>query len=254
MLSIEEHRKGRRNVRPEPAETFFDRSAEAFSSNYHRAPEFQERREVITRVVNDLAGQLPADAVGLDLGCGDATLSLVLSDVVATVVGFDQSETMLERARCRVAGKGVSQRMEFHHVSLPIPEPLEFRYRNAASLILCSSVLEYLSDYQAVLQQCHRLLGTGGLLIVTVPNRASMFRWLDRARQRIGLAEASYLHHQRHQFTLPGLTGVLSSIGFLPIRSTFFALPLQRWSGKLFGAYRGHRLATMLLVASRKVA
>jgi len=68
--------------------------------------------------------------------------------------------------------------------------------------VLCTEVLEHVSSPAAFLADLHRVLCSGGSLILTVP-------WAARLH---------HLPHDYHRFTRYGLSALLNSVGFLDIQ------------------------------------
>lgn len=233
-------------------EEHFNQAAEQFGQNYHAKDDFHERQQIWQGVIGESLDRLADGGICLDLGCGDGTLSRSVAAKGFQTVGIDQSDKMLSLARRRADEAGVGQWGTYLHASLPLPVELETRYTGKAGLILCSSVLEYVMDYDKVLAQFFLLLKPGGRLILSVPNRSSVYRVMQRICRFFLPLRSSYLRHQRHQFKASDLEVLLEQIGYRISRRTFFALPLQRISEKAFGSYRGRLLATMVLVVAEK--
>ncbi|TKB73750.1 MAG: class I SAM-dependent methyltransferase [Nitrospira sp.] len=239
---------------PNTVEEHFNQAAEQFGQNYQAKADFHERQRIWQRVIGESLDRLADGGICLDLGCGDGTLSRSVAAKGFQTVGIDQSDKMLSLARRRADEAGVGQWGTYLHASLPLPVELETCYKGKAGLILCSSVLEYVMDYEQVLAQFFRLLKPGGRLILSVPNRSSVYRIMQRICRLLLPLRSSYLRHQRHQFNASDLEVLLEHLGYRISRRTFFALPLQRVSEKAFGRYRGQLLATMVLVVAEKPA
>ena len=230
----------------------FNRLARTFSGNYSSSPDFKERLEVWHRAIEHSVTQMPGTSLCLDMGCGDGSISRQVAARGIRTIGFDQSTTMLELARCRAIEAGVGSGAEFVLASLPLSETIAKTYENSAGLIICSSVMEYVDDYETVLRQFHSLLKPGGVLLLSLPNRLSVYRMFERTLRRFLAPQDSYLRHQRHQFD-PGLVKPLLAVcGYRVIEEEYFSLPLQRFSEKLFNNYRGRWMATMFLVTAQK--
>lgn len=78
-------------------------------------------------------------------------------------------------ARQRAKVYGVADRCHFHHVSPGEPLPFEPGFFD---LSLCSSVLEYATDFAVrrfCIREMARLVKRGGLLFFSVPNRLYPF-------------------------------------------------------------------------------
>lgn len=235
-------------------EEHFNQAAEQFGQNYHAKGDFHERQQIWQRVIDESLDRLTDGGICLDLGCGDGTLSRSVAAKGIQTVGIDQSDKMLSLARVAADKAGVGRWGTYLRASLPLPEELENCYTGKAGLILCSSVLEYVIDYEKVLAQFFSLLKPGGRLILSVPNRRSAYRVAQRICRFLLPLRSSYLRHQRHQFNASDLEVLLEHLGYRISRRTFFALPLQRVSEKAFGGYRGQLLATMVLVVAEKPA
>jgi 2-polyprenyl-6-hydroxyphenyl methylase/3-demethylubiquinone-9 3-methyltransferase len=237
---------------PESVTDHFNRMAPTFVTNYSISPDFKERLEVWRRAIQDNLAQMPDKSVCLDMGCGDGSISRQVAARGIRTVGFDQSKTMLELARRRAVEEGVGSRAKYVLASLPLSEELSKAYEDSAGLIICSSVMEYVDDYETVLRQFHSLLKPGGLLLLSLPNRLSVYRIFERTLRRFLASQDSYLRHQRHQFD-PGLVKpLLAAFGYRVLAEEFFSLPLQRLSEKFFHSYRGQWMATMFLVTAQK--
>ena len=230
----------------------FNRMAPTFVTNYSHAPDFKERLEVWRRAIESSLAHMPDNSLCLDMGCGDGLISRQVASRGIHIVGFDQSETMLGLAKRRAVEEGVGSRAKYVLASLPLSEELSKSYKHSAGLIICSSVMEYVEDYETVLRQFHSLLKPGGILLLSLPNRLSAYRIVERTLRPFLTSEDSYLRHQRHQFDPGRMQLLLGSFGYRVVEKKYFSLPLQRFSGKFFGRYRGRRVATMFLMTAQK--
>jgi 2-polyprenyl-6-hydroxyphenyl methylase/3-demethylubiquinone-9 3-methyltransferase len=186
------------------------------------------------------------------MGCGDGSISRHIAGKGIRIVGFDQSEAMLALARRRAAEEGVESHTEYVLASLPLPEQLVRAYEYSSGLIICSSVMEYVEHYETVLRQFHSMLRPGGVLLLSLPNRHSVYRIVERTMRRFVALQDSYLQHQRHQFDPGRVKSLLAALGYSVVEEEYFSLPLQRFSGKFFRSYRGRWIATMFLIAAKK--
>ena len=231
---------------------FFNRTAPVFLANYRSSPQFKERLLVWQQAIERVLPHLPDNAICLDLGCGDGTYGRMLARQGIRTICIDQSEAMLEMARGLDLEKGTGSGAEYEQASIPLPSELEQRYAGQIDLILCSSVLEYVADYQGALAQCARLLKSNGKLLLSLPNRQSLYRAWERAAQGLCSTKDTYLRQQLHQFSLRDMKKRLEEMGLNPVGDTYFGLPAQAYSERVFGRYRGAWLATMFLVIAAK--
>ncbi len=231
---------------------YFNRTAASFSANYRHADEFEERRLVWRRHIDEALNHLGSDTLCLDVGCGDGALSRMVAERGVRTIGIDQSSEMLALARRFAEQTRLAQWLEFVEGSVPFQRDLYDRFEGQVGAILCSSVLEYVDDHQRVLRKFHELLEPGGWLIVSVPNRESIYRLGERIRKRMALVGDSYLRHQRSQFSAGSFKSTLQGLGFQVRADEYFALPLHRHSSRVLGRCRSKRLATLYLVALQK--
>ncbi|NRA01729.1 MAG: methyltransferase domain-containing protein [Myxococcales bacterium] len=98
----------------------------------------------------------------VDYGCGPGLLTLELARRVGPdghVHGVDINTSFVERARRRLAGQGLGDRVTIHRIDrdgLPLPDA-------AADRVVCKNVLEYVDDPAATLAEFRRGLRSGGL-------------------------------------------------------------------------------------------
>ncbi len=112
-----------------------------------------------------LIDDLPAGRPGrlLDVGCGDGDLLCAAQDRGWNAEGIDLDAAGVEFAR----GRGLN----VHLGSL-----LSLGYKaEQFHAIVMNHVVEHLSDPIGVLQECHRILKSGGRLILATPNVGSQF-------------------------------------------------------------------------------
>lgn len=112
---------------------------------------------------------VPAGALCLDVGCGDGrTSGLWLLGHGCSYMGVDVSEHAVEEARAL----GLQAQRIDDAAALPIPD-------GAYDVVVCVEVLEHLFSPLETVKEMARVLRTGGVLIMTVPNVAYWRRRLD---------------------------------------------------------------------------
>jgi ubiquinone/menaquinone biosynthesis C-methylase UbiE len=167
---------------------------------------FLDRR---TRVLAALMDPWPGGRV-LDLACGSGVHLGTLGGASRRVVGVDYSEQML-----RLAGAGLERGQPGNASARRLP----FRAGSFDALV-SMGLLDYVQAPEAVLAECHRVLGQGGVLLVSAPKAPSAFFLL---RTRLGERVKAAL------FDLPPIVNVLRAGqldallergGFVPERVT----------------------------------
>jgi 2-polyprenyl-3-methyl-5-hydroxy-6-metoxy-1,4-benzoquinol methylase len=113
-------------------------------------------------IIETLREKLPDGAEVLDVGCGNGVISRSLGAVGFRVKGIDISEKTIAKAK-----------------ALNIYPSVSFEVCSAEQLvadgrryhaIICSEVLEHLTQPEKLLKVLHEVLHEDGVLIVTVPN------------------------------------------------------------------------------------
>src|SRR5882724_7698974 len=148
-------------------------------------PAFKARLQAVGEC---LAGHNLHSQDWLDAGCGSGTLARYLVEAGAHVLGVDAAEEMIAMAR-EFASQEVarrdeqSQHLRFEHVATIAHLSLAGQSLDG---ILCSSVLEYVSEPADCLAEFARVLRPGGVLVVSVANRNSLIRRAQVTTHRIG--------------------------------------------------------------------
>lgn len=164
----------------------FATSSAKWGQHYCGAPEdiaefdLQTRRAAALSFLDRTRGERQSRLSILDVGCGSGN---VLSGVDAAqwnVLGVDFVEGMI----CE------SQRT-LPHARLAVADAANIPFPSASiDVVTCLGVLEYIPQWDAVLDSIHSVLKPGGHLIVSFPNGRSMFR-------RLGRLEAGVLRNVR---------------------------------------------------------
>lgn len=240
-----------------PVDLFFEREAPQWSSRY-LSRTYQERRNLVLSIIaEDLSKRknTGAECTALDFGCGAGVLVEDLSRMGIKATGVDRSPSMIEAARSRL---GSSCNAELELLGQGLNEGGAYRLR-AYNLILCLSVLEFVASPGEIIAHLADLLAVGGLLILTVPNRSSYFRRLERfgfhhpmvSRWLPRLSHLArpdcYLHHQKQQFTAEELVQSAKQLGLDVEQHRFHVAP--RLCGPI---ERFEKVGMMILMSFRK--
>jgi SAM-dependent methyltransferase len=115
---------------------------------------------------------LPADAKRvLDVGCAWGYGSVAIAARAPrdrTIVGVERDPDLLARAREAFPGLPM---IDADAADLPLPD-------SSVDALLLLDVIEHLDRPGSVLEEAHRVLRPGGVLVVSVPHRGPT-RWLD---------------------------------------------------------------------------
>lgn len=123
----------------------------------------------------------------LDVGCGSGHFAWLLAARGADVEGIDGSQAMIRTAE-KISAVEPGPRPVFRAVESV--ERLDYPTASCDGVI-CLSVLEYLARPDLCLQELARVLRRGGQLVVSVPNRNSLLRRVQRFRSRVPLSSSA---------------------------------------------------------------
>ncbi len=212
---------------PLEAVAYHRQLAKGWEQRYRRRS-FKARQAVLAECLEarDLAG-----GSWLDAGCGTGTLSRMLAERGCRVLGVDAAIEMVEAAG-RLAHRGDrSLQLKFERVETIVRLPLA---GNSCDGVLCSSVLEYVSDVDACLKEFARVLRPGGLLLVSVPNRHSIVRLTQAGCHRlgkwVGQSWVAFMDYSRNQYSTNQFEHRLAACGFCSEEVVAFGSPLPNWA------------------------
>jgi 2-polyprenyl-6-hydroxyphenyl methylase/3-demethylubiquinone-9 3-methyltransferase len=212
--------------------------------NRYRKHAFQLRQTVLMKC---LEGRNVSGHLWLDAGCGTGTLSRWLAARGCGVLGIDAASEMIAAAAYAAQAQEYSERLSFVRVSTVARIALN---DNLLDGVLCSSVLEYVSDPVACLSEFARVLKPGGLLLVSIPNRNSVVRRAQAACHRLGgfmgQGWAKFMDYSRHEYSSREFEQLLSHTGFTSEKVVTFGSPLPRL------AQRSRNWAPLLMFVAQK--
>ena len=218
------------NAQTKQVETRFSAESENWDDLYSHTPDrsiyvhnLHRRRDHALSLLDGETGTV------LDLGCGAGNVTIGIEQANRHVVGADVSLPMLQRAK-------QSARATSTRLALFATEGNAIGVRNESlSTILCLGVIEYADCVPEFLQECRRVLKPGGTLIISHPNRSSLFVRLDDACRGIknGITrripsgirrwtkhkmfnreDRSYFGHRRRRFESSEFRRALENAGF----------------------------------------
>lgn len=194
-----------------------DQIASDFDAGYSRSRAFRERFELWSDLI---ARHARRDDAVLDAGCGSGVFSRVAARHTASVVALDGSEAMIALAEQKARAEGLGNIT--HRVGL-LDELAQWD-AGQFDLILSSSVLEYVDDYQAAVCSFVRLLRPGGRLIISMPNADSLYRRLERLAFSL-TGRPRYVAHLKSRSTPMQLGEMLARDGMTILETHYFAEP-----------------------------
>ena len=195
----------RHTLKPKNAIDFHTDTAVEFDGKYVQSSQFQQRYEVWTQLFEQY---IKPEMKVMDAGCGSGIFSIYLALKKCIVVGVDGSEKMIEL--CKKYSKVKNLDISFRQVFLPFENSDNF---DKQDVILCSSVLEYIADYEIVIQQFKGLLNTNGMLIISMPNKDSLYRKIEKYIFKL-TGKPPYYKYIQHILTEKDFSKRLNYYGF----------------------------------------
>ena len=227
-----------------PSVKYHDKLAAEWEGKYKKRS-FLSRANALLSLLNgaDLEGKK-----WLDAGCGTGTLSRLLSEHGCIVHGVDASPAMVEIAKEMASRNIRSSDMTFEVIETVEKLPFPDRFFDG---VLCSSVIEYLDYPEVCLQEFSRVLKKGGLVLVSVPNQHSLYRFVERiffyfSDRVLNHPYPAYLKFLKHMYSPSEFSRLLNGVGINAIRSTKAGLGLPGFIDRFTC------IATMLFVLATK--
>ena len=90
----------------------------------------------------------------LDLGCGTRTLTAQLKELSKGVIGVDSSQSMIKRAQ-----------EQYPDIEFMVCDALALPFNRQFDVVFSNAVFHWISDHNALLNNIHKVLKPGGLLI-----------------------------------------------------------------------------------------
>jgi 2-polyprenyl-3-methyl-5-hydroxy-6-metoxy-1,4-benzoquinol methylase len=211
---------------PRDAVDYHRQIAAGWDARYQK-PSFRARLSVFEKCLSgrELLGQ-----DWLDAGCGSGILARWLADAGARVLAVDAAEEMIAQARELARQHEHTGQLRFDRITTIAHLPLTDQ---ALDGILCSSVLEYVPDPAACLEEFARVLRPGGLLVVSVANRNSVVRlaqvWTHRLGRLVGRRWWAFLDHSHNQYAAATFRELLKAHGFATSKVIPFGSPIPEW-------------------------
>ena len=224
---------------------FSDLSLE-FDKKYKGDPNFIQRMDLWSASIDKHVH--PGDVV-YDLGCGSGVFSFYAASKGARVTGIDGSEGMINLCNEKLAAAGRNQELNLRFVREALPLKDTSPYPKA-DVILCSSMFEYILEKEQMIQCCNALLKDSGILLISVPNKKSVYRFLEKISYRI-IGMPSYFKHVHNRYTEEELVMEFGKHGFVPGKKSYYANNYL-FSGLLKSMLPESYSSNLLLVAFQK--
>ena len=160
----------------EEIKKFFDQCSlirdELFSKDPILGYEQEARQKAIMSLLDD------DSSLALDAGCGNGRDFNLILNRAEKVIGLDFSTGMVKEAKAK------ADNMPDKRAGVLVGDVTRLPFKdNTFDLIVCSEVLEHIPNWKKVVSEFYYLLKPNGVLIISTPNKLSMFgmtRYLGR--------------------------------------------------------------------------
>ena len=106
----------------------------------------------------------------LDIGCGNGRDLCLIARTGAVCVGIDSSSKMINEAEKELKDQSINR------VTLKVGDVTSLEFPDEFfDKILCSEVIEHIPNYQKAISEMYRVLKLSGCLIISTPNRHSIY-------------------------------------------------------------------------------
>jgi SAM-dependent methyltransferase len=163
---------------------------------------------IVERIRREQSGNAPLRI--LDVGCGDGVLTRRVrrSFPQAAIRAVDLDEVRLHRATGYCP-----------HVTFLKGDVCALPFVDAAfDVVLCHHVIEHINDDAGVLAECRRVLGSGGLLLLGIPQEGGAIGRVLRMIHRRLFLDGEHVNF----YTIPTMRDRLAAAGFTRIEHAKF--------------------------------
>jgi SAM-dependent methyltransferase len=154
----------------------------------------------------------------LDYGCGPGRIAMLLARLGYSVRGVDPSASMIALAS-GLDAEGLKMTFEVG------PGDAQGLRKDAYDAVVCSSVIQYVQDPDALLAKFHAALRADGVLLISYANASSLwfqYRWRFHGRKN------AFGPAHRHVWTWHGFKALLRRNSFQPVSGPIcFESPLD---------------------------
>jgi len=191
---------------------FFDKAAIDRNANIARNLIVEYEQKVRSQMVISMIDPKPEEVI-LDGGCGNARDLIQLALHGCKCIGIDLSPNMIEEAKKELATRNIQR------VELEVGDLTNLRFCDETfDKVFASEVLEHVPDYRKAVSEMARVLKPGGTLVVTTPNRHSLYGF-DRYIICQRILRLKHRHPSDEWKTFKELASALENNGFEIVRS-----------------------------------
>ena len=218
----------------------FDQRSGDWDELYSR-PQFKDRLRLF---VKSVASHVAPGGRILDYGCGTGKIAVELAKAGYHVLGIDGAQGMIEEASKTASSLGL-RNIEFAHLA----DPEAWEPSDTYDAVVCSSVIEYVSDDRKLAGKLATAVAAGGWLFISIPSRMSLVGKLEDLVGHIKGRNRDVLFANR-RYSRKEFGGLLSTMQLETRKVISFEFPVLGSIGVLLS--RIPFVGVMSLVIARK--
>lgn len=150
-----------------------DNNASIFRKRYDNKDSFKDRLKIWIDLFETYIGK---DKTIIELGCGPGLMAKVVLENGNKMIAVDGSAKMIERAKEET--QDYKDKIEFVENYITVDFLKQFN-ENQFDSAISSSVLEYIKEFDLILENSIRIIKPGGYFIFSIPNKQSLFRRIE---------------------------------------------------------------------------
>jgi ubiquinone/menaquinone biosynthesis C-methylase UbiE len=213
-MSLKIARRGIAFVETRDPIMWHSETADEFAASYSKSSDKKERYQVWTKLIRQYSHE---ESDVIDLGCGNGIFSFYAAMLNRNVYGVDGSDKMISLCEAEKARQNI-QNISFINSRIEtLPRLLNVK----ADLIICSSLLEYLEDLSRSLEIVLDLLKRGGFVLISLPNKSSLYRKLEPFLFRF-TGRPRYYACVKNVMTVEAMVEQLRNYGIKPLGYHFY--------------------------------
>jgi len=230
---------------------YFDSIADDFYSKYFLKKSFLERKSVFINEYRSILHDLGKENINcLDLGCGPGVISIELARNDCEVTGVDQSSEMIDIANRVKAENSHSKENKCLFVCDDIYDFI-CKQSEKYNVVVMSSVFEYLKTPEILIEKLNFIIKNNGFVLVSIPNRQSLFRLIEPLVQIFIKSEIKYIKQWGNKYSSVVFEKLFYKYGFILKNKVYLGMPNIFY--KIIRNTNRYYLGTMELLVFKKV-
>jgi ubiquinone/menaquinone biosynthesis C-methylase UbiE len=161
----------------------------------------------------------------LDIGCGwEAKFLRQIEPYIINGIGIDFKAPNIKTDKIKTISATLND-------TLPFPD-------NIFNVVTLMAALEHLENPEAILCEIHRVLQNGGVIVGTVPSKASK-HVLEFLSYKLNVVNPAEIRNHKRYIKKKSLKDILTNAGFINIKHRYFQLGMNNFFLANCAKYKG---------------